>query len=76
MQERLVQEIPLKWWHPSIFPSFTVEQQVSSKSCASNDGSAIDKSLCQVARWLLDLVPLLHVGSTEDILEDRLRLRE
>lgn len=66
----LIEERALKRWHAPIFPCLPVEQQIRCQSRASHNCSTINESLRQVAGWLLSLIWLLHVCTTEDILKD------
>lgn len=73
VQESVVQVAALKWRHATVLSRFAVEDHVRNQNRSSDDGSAIQQTLGEVAT-LSGLVGRLHVRPSEGILESLSRL--
>ena len=67
MKECLIEISPFEGWHPAIFASLAVEEQVCGQDCASHDGSAVKELGAEGAGVRADGSRWLDVGAVESV---------
>ncbi len=75
VHESLIQVFSFEKRHATILPRFPVEDKIRCDNSASEDSSAIQELLCEIAP-IWSIGGLLHICASESILECRLWFAE